>query len=374
MLADLSYWIILESSRKSTLGTGVRFHARKARRATDAVGAPDCFQIASKTQTFGNSRIRFFRYLFDFLALPPEELSGPKLAPKNLARREQELKKYRAKLAALPANELQSLFKSEVAKAQAEKVAELQRWEDARFFHQPSAKADFEHWSKAAYWSIEEAVALAMGKAPELVSSKTIQRYRMVSPFVRRYSRLLDLANRATACQKLFDPVYPIIFVSWAKDNEIELPAGLAEMVIRRSGTLIDWKGEYEKLKDQHDRDIADWKGIVGERTELLERSIKITAFLKSDLAQCQAELAAKSESAASEKAQSPRERENMLKVIYAMAVGGYGFSPSKERSTLVPDIMKDLELAGLSLSDDTVRRYIKAACEHLPEWQHASR
>jgi hypothetical protein len=132
--------------------------------------------------------------------LPLEELSGPKLTSMDRARREQAIKEYRAKLEALPANELQSLFKSEFAKAQAEKAAELQREEDARFFHQPRAAADFEHWSKAAYWTIEEAVALAMGKAPEIVSWTTIQKYRGVSPFVRRYARLLDLAKRATTC------------------------------------------------------------------------------------------------------------------------------------------------------------------------------
>jgi hypothetical protein len=113
---------------------------------------------------------------------------------------------------------------------------------------------------------------------------------------------------------------------------------------------------------------------MVEKQNESLEANRQRIELLEAQLAQCQAELAATSESASSEKSQSPRERENMLKVIYAMAVGGYGLEPSKERSTLVPDIMNDLELAGLSLSDDTIRRYIKAACELLPEWQEASR
>jgi hypothetical protein len=84
------------------------------------------------------------------------------------ARREQEIKEYRARLEAISPNELQSLFESEKAKADAESLAKWQREEEARFFHQPYATADFEHWSKAVYWTLEEAIALMMEKAPNL--------------------------------------------------------------------------------------------------------------------------------------------------------------------------------------------------------------
>ena len=103
---------------------------------------------------------------------------GLKFSPADHARREKEIDEYRAKLEALPANELQSLVESETAKVNAERAAELQREEDARFFNQPRATADFEHWSKAAYWTLEEAIALAMGKAPESVSWMTIRKYQ----------------------------------------------------------------------------------------------------------------------------------------------------------------------------------------------------
>jgi hypothetical protein len=300
--------------------------------------------------------------------------SAPNLTAMGGARCEREIVEYRAKLEALPAHELQSLFESETAKAEVEKAAALQLVDEARFFHQPRATADFEHWSKAAYWTLEEAIALAMGMAPEFVNSTTIRTYPKVSPFVRRYTRLMDLAKRAITCQKLFDPVLPIIFVNWAKENDIEFPAALAEKIITRSGTLIDWKDEFEKLKNQYDEHIADWPRVVEERSELLQNSLQTIELLKSKLTENQAELAAKSESVVPEKQQSPREREGMLKVIYAMAVEGYGYEPSSRRSNLVPEIIRDLELQGLSLSDDTVRRYIKEACDHLPEWKEDNR
>ncbi len=56
------------------------------------------------------------------------------------------------------------------------------------------------------------------------------------------------------------------------------------------------------------------------------------------------------------------RERESMLKLIIGMAVGGYGYDPTASRSNVVPDIVSDLEQHGVSLSDETVRRYLKEA------------
>jgi hypothetical protein len=310
------------------------------------------------------------------LSSAPERNKQPshKFTYADIEHRRQEAEKYRAELQALASGELQSLFESETAKAEAEKAAEAEREEEARFFHHPTAAADFEHWSKAAHWSLEEALALAFGKAPELVSWSTIHRYQQVSPFVFRYARLRDLAQRAMAWQKLFDPVLPIIFVNWAKENDIDFPADLAEKVIGRSSNSMDWKALFEQLKKQSDEHIADWRRIVEERNDLLETSIQNCNALNSALEQCKAELASKSDRPLPEKPQSSREREGMLKVIYAMAVGGYGYVPTAGRSKLVPEILKDLELQGLSLSDDTVRRYITAACELLPEWREAAR
>jgi hypothetical protein len=56
-------------------------------------------------------------------------------------------------------------------------LADVRREEDARFFTQPQAKADFGHWSKAEHWSLDEAIALVFGKAPEIVSWDKIKTY-----------------------------------------------------------------------------------------------------------------------------------------------------------------------------------------------------
>ena len=62
------------------------------------------------------------------------------------------------------------------------------------------------------------------------------------------------------------------------------------------------------------------------------------------------------------------RERDSMLKLIWAMACHGYGCKSGLKRSDTVQKLMSALALTGLQLSDDTVRRHLKAAEERLPE------
>ena len=87
--------------------------------------------------------------------------------------RHEEIGRYRSELEDLPSDQLQSLYENETAAA----LADIQREEDARFFNQPHANADFDHWSKAEHWSLDEAIALVLGKAPEIVSWDKIKAY-----------------------------------------------------------------------------------------------------------------------------------------------------------------------------------------------------
>jgi hypothetical protein len=280
--------------------------------------------------------------------------------------RHQEMERYRGELQALSDEELQAQHHSEQAKL----VDEIQREEETRFFNQPRAAADFDHWSKAEHWSLEEAIALAMGKAPELVNWAKIQSYSQVSPFVQRYGRLRDLAHRAVPWKKLYDPVLPTIFLKWAKDNEITVPAELSEKVIKLKGEAADWKKNYDELHAMYDQHIADWKKIADQLTaEVLSGRKRV-----SELEQLLLDSETASVAPQALKPQSPVERQNMLKVIFSMAVRGYGYKPEDKRSPVVTEIVGDTALQGTPVSDDTVRRYLNEARECLPEWRESSR
>jgi hypothetical protein len=114
---------------------------------------------------------------------------------------------YMEELRAKPPEELSALLDTERKKEAWEAAERLRQEEASRFFNRPGAQADFTHWSKAAYWTLEEAVALSFGKNPRTVNWKSIEAHLGVSPFVVGYRNLLDLANRAKLMGQLYDPV-----------------------------------------------------------------------------------------------------------------------------------------------------------------------
>lgn len=69
------------------------------------------------------------------------------------------------------------------------------------------------------------------------------------------------------------------------------------------------------------------------------------------------------------EKPLSTTERNTLLKLLIGMAVGAYRYDPSAAKSSVPKEIADDLAQAGLSITDDTVRTYLKkAASLFLPQ------
>lgn len=64
----------------------------------------------------------------------------------------------------------------------------------------------------------------------------------------------------------------------------------------------------------------------------------------------------------------SDKERKSLLKIILGMALTNYEFDPKAERSSIVSEITSDLELHGISLDKDTVRKWLKEAISLLPQ------
>lgn len=61
----------------------------------------------------------------------------------------------------------------------------------------------------------------------------------------------------------------------------------------------------------------------------------------------------------------SLKQRQTMLKLIVGMAVRGYSYVPnSTNNGQVIKEIQTDLDAQGLTLSDDTIRNYLKEAVE----------
>jgi hypothetical protein len=60
------------------------------------------------------------------------------------------------------------------------------------------------------------------------------------------------------------------------------------------------------------------------------------------------------------------RERNNFLRAILGMALAAYHFKPDGRRGEAIPEMVTDLKARGLSVSDDTLRKWLVEAVENV--------
>ncbi len=61
------------------------------------------------------------------------------------------------------------------------------------------------------------------------------------------------------------------------------------------------------------------------------------------------------------------KERDTLLKLVIGMAVRGYAYDPTAKRSATTGEIKSDLDLLGINLDEDTIRKWLKESAERLP-------
>jgi hypothetical protein len=208
----------------------------------------------------------------------------------------------------------------------------------AGYFQPNSLQADFAYWAKMADWTEEEAASLFLGLNPDFMADLELT-YGAATEYAAEYFSLQNLASRATERRHIPYPYSPARWLTWAKECNLPIPPALEEEILR-------WDG-------------ASGSAVSADRARIVELEAQL------------AELTAKADSGSSGTTVAPsvgtRERDSMLTLIIAMAVKGYGFNPAAKRSDSIKDIVSDIEKCGLSLSDDTVRRYLRDGVELLP-------
>lgn len=175
--------------------------------------------------------------------------------------------------------------------------------------------ADYEFWCRMATWTLEEAVALSFGKEPEAVTWDAVSRADPPLPFGERFCQIHKLAHRAASAGVLSDPSSPVEFIDWATINRIPFSENLAVMV---AGHLA------EKAK----------------RKAALERQKKPPVALDS--------------------AVNPKSVTTLLKLVGGLVTAIYKFDPAAKKSDVPRQIQSDLDLVGVSLDLDTIRKWAK--------------
>lgn len=140
----------------------------------------------------------------------------------------------RAVLMGMPDDELEKRFVGSGTEEQAKAEMRAAIEEKGRFFSKREAEADFNYWSKVEYWTLDESIALLLGKSPEIVTWKSIQAYVNISAFAKQYERLRNLALRAQAMNRGQSAAHPKVVLAWADEVAIQVPKGLREALERQ--------------------------------------------------------------------------------------------------------------------------------------------
>lgn len=288
----------------------------------------------------------FLLQKFGGILVIAESLSNIELFKNSDNKKLIEVNQYKAELTALPKDELIAMYKSALENDALITDVTARREEKNRFYNLQSAFTDFEYLSKAAYWSLDEAIALSFSRDPEIVSWEKIAEFKQKSDFVKEYARLRDLALRALHTQKLSDPVIPFVYINWAISFDINLPDKLLFLLkIRSDWDGMDyaesWHEAYIKLKHKYDELRPAHEKLHVE----FDKQISIAS-----------------------KPESKRKIDNLLQAIAGIAIYGYKKDDDAERTFAAQDIANDISKTGKSIDSKTIRGWIDEGIKLLPK------
>jgi hypothetical protein len=290
---------------------------------------------------------------------------------------------YRELLHTFPEDRLRRLFCEKVQELVPVARAAIESRERFLFFNRPIAQADYVYWARMPIWTVEEAVALSLGKDPRIVNWATFQSERlMATPYAFRFAGIAGLIQRSVDAGVLDYPLEPKLYLEWCDSIEFHTPEALAEELTKVNGALVNWQAAYFRLREMHEQMRAGYRDIaqahateIAAHKETSARLNRTEAFAARVLEHANAERveqraeveALKAEILEAEAADfDPREKETALRMIAGMIAGKYGYNPSARRSDTVQKIMTDLNLCGLNLSDETIRKFVKRAAAYL--------
>jgi len=219
-------------------------------------------------------------------------------------------KEYYDELLALPSADLFALEREQTESkgVQGNKPTVSDIFNRGWFFEQLDAQADLEHWSRAEYWTPDEAAAVSFGKNPNVVNANTLKSYLGKASFADEYYLRRDLVDRAIQSGRLPREIPPADFVAWLHQRSIPVP-----------------------------RELVDCLSAI-EATS----------------------------SRSSAKPLSDTERDSLLKLLLAMSIDKYDYKVGETRNPATGEnrdsINAALERVNLKLTSDTIRKYLKEA------------
>jgi hypothetical protein len=193
--------------------------------------------------------------------------------------------------------------------------------------------ADTEHWSKAAFLTMDEVFWLSVGLSPEAQFVQAIApenrgglHNNLVVDYLRQRMMLFKRALDPDGYERRFAPEQ---ILDWIERVELDVhpsfPTMLRVMISRTAVAVLEGPSK------------PATKEVITEKAE-------------------------------------SRERISMAKLIVAMAIQEYGYDPTGKRSPIPKELHDLTAMLGIEVTDDTIRKYLKLGARYLPEgWKPAS-
>lgn len=187
----------------------------------------------------------------------------------------------------------------------------------------PRVFADFQYWEKFDEFSLNELVWLSTGLSPQdATAEKELRRDARTHVFP-----LGEVARRRTLIIRAF---------SKAQNRNVEA------------------------------LEFQEWTSRVGFKAHPLFHEMLETAALRSN--HLKPETAPETRSDSSERMMQPREFRTAARIITAMAIDVYGHVPNQKRNKSTKDILDACDKAGLSVSNDTILKFLRAGDGQVDE------
>lgn len=253
------------------------------------------------------------------------------------AKRDEMSKQIRTELSKFPPEQLEQSFGTDgqtLSEDAKQFVARYRREVEATFgrlkplysapLFRTKQLADFEHWAKHEFLSLDEVVWLSVGFEPEerfIASIKEFdergnrQKLDEVTTYMSRHKEIIR--RKFDPYNQRYKPKFDELF-AWINEVDLTVHSDFCEMISRK----------------------AKASGNASQPDVKREDSGKFDG----------------------------RERVSMVKLIAAMAIDAYGFDPTEKRSDIPNEIAGIADRLGLNLTSKTIRKYLRDGSEKLPE------
>jgi hypothetical protein len=284
---------------------------------------------------------------------------------------------YRPKVEALSDGDLTKLYLDRAQARYTMMEAEHEAEQADLVYNLPGVFADYGFWARYPVWTLEQTVALSLGRDPKVISSTTLKNWGYAgTPFAREYRARLEILDMMVAVSQLEEFVAPGEALALLDRLQIDYAPELLEALTIFGVQVADWHSHYEdaiRERDECRENAARWRGAYME----LERvSLARAAEQRSVAEGLEDELEAKNhqvqqliqaQTGTSDKPLDPKERGTLYKILSAVAQLKYGFNPLAAKNAAILNIVQTVEKLGHSVSEDAVRRHVRAAAEQFP-------